>query len=92
MLRKTLIKYKIKPSNNVETKDKVAITGKLSIKRSVSEAELRKFGYEPTTSVNKETLFLITDNPNSSSSKNKQADKFGIVKITEGDFRRKYMN
>lgn len=90
--RLNLIKDRIKVSDKVEIKGKVAITGKLSVKRSDFENELRKFGYEPTTSVNKETLFLITDNPNSSSSKNKQADKFGIVKITEGDFRRKYMN
>lgn len=90
--RLNLIKDRIKHANKVETKGKVAITGKLSIKRSDFEAELRKFGYEPVTSVNKETLFLITDNPNSSSSKNKQADKFGIVKITEGDFRHMYMN
>ena len=90
--RLNLIKDRIKVSDKVETKGKVAITGKLSVKRSDFENELRKFGYEPTTSVNKETLFLITDNPNSSSSKNKQADKFGIVKITEGDFRHMYMN
>ena len=90
--RLNLIKDRIKVSDKVETKGKVAITGKLSVKRSDFENELRKFGYEPTTSVNKETLFLITDNPNSSSSKNKQADKFGIVKITEGDFRHTYMN
>lgn len=90
--RLNLIKDRIKVSDKVETKGKVAITGKLSVKRSDFENELRKFGYEPTTSVNKETLFLITDNPNSSSSKNKQADKFGIVKITESDFRHTYMN
>lgn len=90
--RLNLIKDRIKVSDKVETKGKVAITGKLSVKRSDFENELRKFGYEPTTSVNKETLFLITDNPNSSSSKNKQADKFRIVKITEGDFRHTYMN
>lgn len=90
--RLNLIKNRIKVSDKVEIKGKIAITGKLSVKRYDFENELRKFGYEPTTSVNKETLFLITDNPNSSSSKNKQADKFGIVKITEGDFRQKYMN
>ena len=90
--RLNLIKDRIKISGKVEIKGKVAITGKLSVRRAIFEDELRKFGYEPTTSVNKETLFLITDNPNSSSSKNKQADKFGIVKITEGGFRQKYMN
>lgn len=82
---------RIEFKSDSQVKGKVAITGKLSVKRSTFENELRKYGYEPTTSVNKETLLLITDNPNSSSSKNKQADKFGIVKITEGDFRQKYM-
>lgn len=89
--RLNLIKDRIKLVDKVETRGKVAITGKLSVRRSDFENELRKFGYEPVTSVNKETLFLITDNPNSASSKNKQADKFGIVKITEGEFRQKYL-
>ena len=35
---------------------------------------------------------LITDNPNSSSSKNKKADAWGITKITEQALRRKLMD
>lgn len=78
-------------SIDVESKGKVAVTGKLSVKRSEFEKELKAAGYEPTSTVNKETKFLITDNPNSSSSKNAAADKFRIVKICEEDFRREYL-
>jgi DNA ligase (NAD+) len=74
--------------NNI--KAKVAITGKLSVKRSDFEKELKQFGYI-VGDISKDTKFLITDNPNSNSSKNIKADKLGIVKITEADFRSKYM-
>lgn len=74
----------------VEQKGQVAITGKLSVKRAVFEQELRDAGYI-SGSISKNTKFLITDDPNSSSDKNKKADKFGIQKITESEFRRLYM-
>lgn len=74
----------------IATKGKVAITGKLSVSRSIFEEELRNAGYTPG-SIGKDTKFLITDNPFSSSSKNQTADKFGIPKITELEFRQKYM-
>ena len=77
--------------DSVEKKGKVAITGKLSVKRADFEKELRAKGYEPSSSVTKDTKFLITDDPSSSSSKNKAADKFGIPKITESEFRRSYL-
>ena len=72
------------------SKGKVAITGKLSIKRSEFEKELRAAGYDPAE-ISKDTKFLITDNPNSSSSKNKKADQWGIEKITEQEFRNRYL-
>ncbi len=80
-------------SNNqsaVESKGKVAITGKLSVKRADFEKELKAAGYMPAE-ISKNTKFLITDNPNSSSSKNKKADAWGITKITEQEFRKRYM-
>lgn len=73
-----------------EDKCKVAITGKLSVKRSIFEEELRNAGFTPG-SIAKDTKFLITDNPDSSSDKNKKADKWGIIKISEQEFRAKYM-
>ncbi len=69
---------------------KVAITGKLSVKRADFEKELILAGFTPAD-IGKDTKFLITDDPNSSSSKNKKADKWGIQKITEQEFRNSYM-
>lgn len=77
-------------TSNVENKGKVAITGKLSVKRSDFEAELRKHGYTPGD-ISKDSKFLITDSPNSSSSKNAKADAWGIKKITEQEFRALYL-
>lgn len=76
--------------DNNESKGKVAITGKLSVKRSEFEKELKAAGYV-SSEISKDTKFLITDNPNSSSSKNKKADAWGIVKISEQQFRKEYM-
>lgn len=68
----------------------VAITGKLSVTRSAFAKELAEHGYK-VADISKSTKFLITDDPNSSSSKNKKADKLGIVKISEEDFRSSYL-
>lgn len=70
---------------------KVAITGKLSVKRSDFEAELRRFGYV-AGELSRTTQYLITDDPNSGSSKNKKADEYGVEKLTEQDFRTMFMN
>lgn len=77
-----------------ETSDngKVAVTGKLSVSRSMFETELKNHGYTPSSSITKDTVMLITDNPNSGSSKNKKADELGIRKLTEAEFRREFMN
>lgn len=56
-----------------EFKGKVAITGKISVKRTDFEKELKSAGYS-LAEISKDTIFFITDNPNSSSSKNKKAD------------------
>lgn len=79
-------------SNSVSkiSKGKVAITGKLSVKRSDFEKELKAAGYT-IGDITKDTKFLITDDPNSPSSKNLKADKLGITKITELNFRKDYM-
>lgn len=65
----------------------VVVTGKLSVPRKEFEKYLNENGFELTGSVNKNTKVLITDNPNSGSSKNAQADKLGIKKMTEDEFR-----
>lgn len=69
---------------------KVAITGKLSISRSAFEKELESFGYK-AGNIGKDTAYLITDDPTGSSSKNKYADEHHIEKITEADFRKRFM-
>ena len=74
----------------VDIKGKVAITGKISVKRGDFEAELRSAGYEPGD-LKKDSMYLITDDPNSSSSKNGKADAWGIEKITEQEFRKRFM-
>ena len=94
MLRLNLIKDQIIWHIDNVSKDyrgEVCITGKLSVKRSVFEDELRKFGYIAINSVKKNTKYLITDNPNSGSAKNRNADKYNIPKLTEKEFRSKYM-
>lgn len=78
-------------SDTTEAQGDVAITGKLSVKRSDFEAELRAKGFNPVSAVKAGTEFLITDNPESSSSKNAAADKHGVPKITEAEFRSKYL-
>ena len=78
-------------TSNVESKGDVCITGKLSVKRKDFEKELRQNGWNPVSSVKKDTKYLVTDNPNSGSSKNKSADKYGVPKITENEFRVKFL-
>lgn len=67
----------------------VAITGKLSVPRAKFEDELKEHGYV-VSEMKSTTKYLITDDPNSGSSKNQKADKLGIPKITEAEFRNKY--
>jgi DNA ligase (NAD+) len=68
---------------------KVAITGSLSISRKEFEKLLNEHGFV-LDDMKKDTQYLITDNPNSGSSKNAKADKLGIPKLTEAEFRAKF--
>lgn len=77
-------------SESSEVKFKVAVTGSLSVKRSVFETELKASGFM-LSDMNRGVSFLITDNPNGSSSKNKKADQWGIEKISEEEFRKRFM-
>lgn len=77
------VDWNVTESSNI----RVAITGKLSCKRADFEKELESIGIA-VCSINNDTKYLITDDPNSSSEKNKKADKLGIKKITEADFRK----
>lgn len=68
----------------------VAVTGKLSVRRSDFDAELRNYGFV-ISEIKSGVAYLITDDPNSGSEKNRKADKLGIPKITEAQFRAQYM-
>lgn len=75
-------------TSDVGSKGDVCVTGKLSVKRKDFEEELRHHGWNPVSRVKKGTKYLVTDNPDSGSSKNKSADKYSVPKITEEEFRR----
>lgn len=77
--------------SNVESKGDVCITGKLSVRRKDFEEELKRNGWNPVSNVKRNTKYLVTDSPNSRSSKNKSADKYGVPKITEQEFRQTCM-
>lgn len=79
-----------KTESNTEFR-KVAVTGAVSVKRSVFEAELKEHGFV-LSGISKDTVCLITEDPNGSSSKNLAATKLGIPKMTEADFRKEYMS
>ena len=81
------IQFQEEFSNN--SRIRVAITGSLSVPRKQFEQILNENGFA-LGDINKDTKYLITDNPNSGSSKNAKADKLGIEKITEEDFRAKF--
>ncbi len=65
----------------------VVITGKLSVPRKEFETYLNENGYEVKGTISKDVKYLITDNPNSTSAKNKKASELGIEKITEAEIR-----
>lgn len=66
------------------------ITGSLSAPRQVIQNEFSRYGWQLTENVQK-AEYLITDNPNSGSSKNKKAQAYGTPVITEQEFRDKHI-
>ena len=72
-------------SNNAE-KQYIAVTGALNtMKRKDFEAYIEKFNYELSSNL-KKCKYLVTNTPDSGSSKNKDAQKYGVEIITEQDF------
>lgn len=64
----------------------VAVTGSLnSMKRKDFEKYIARYGYELTSNISK-CKYLITNNLQAMSSKSKEAEKYGIPKITEQQF------
>ena len=62
-------------------------TGELqTMKRAEAESLVRQYGGSVKSSVTKDLSYLVTNDPQSGSSKNLQAKKLGIPVITEDDF------
>lgn len=61
------------------------ITGTLGSGRKREEVEswIKSIGGEVRSSVSRDLTYLVTDTPDSGSSKNAKADKYGVKKITE---------
>ena len=64
----------------------VCITGSLSMKRVDFEKLLIQKGWVLVNTVKASTKYLITNTPESGTSKNKKADELHVKKITEADF------
>ena len=74
-----------------ETKFTVAITGALSMKRADFDKLLNDHGISQSSNFN-EIKYLITNNPDSGSSKMKKAKDKGVEIISEDDFVKKFFN
>ena len=81
--------YTDESSNN--SKIRVAITGSLGsgMSRKQFENILNEHGFV-LGDITSDTKYLITEDPNGNSSKNVKANKLGIEKLTEAEFRAKF--
>lgn len=86
--RLKFVKDRFEESNNSqdESKGEIMITGKLSMKRKEFEKIAINAGYSIGSKINKDTKYLVTNTPDSNSSKNRKANELGIHKITEKCF------
>lgn len=79
-------RVKFDESTNNEPKKFIAVTGSLqTMKRKDFEKHIEKYGYELSSNL-KKCEYLVTNDPTSGSTKNKQAQQYGIPIITEQDF------
>ena len=69
----------------------VCVTGTLSIKRAKFKEMLEQHGWTMVDKVYSNIDYLITNTPDSNTSKNKKADELKITKITEKDFIDNYL-
>lgn len=89
---KSRIVFDANDEQNTKERGVVCITGTLSIKRAEFKKMLEQHGWVLVDHVYSNIDYLITNTPDSNTSKNKKADEFGITKITEKDFVEKYLN
>lgn len=72
--------------DSIELVGKIAVTGSLEgMTRKQFEELIGNYGYSLTGNI-KEAQYLVTNNPNSRSSKNKKAQELGIKVITQEEF------
>ena len=79
----------LKPSIDVPVKNvigSICFTGALSISRSEATKLAINAGFEVKNGVSKGLTYLVTNTPNSGSSKNKKAKELGTKVITEDEF------
>lgn len=75
------------PVNTIDIIGSVCFTGKLNtMSRNEAEKLASEHGYEVKGGVNKGLTYLVTNDPNSGSSKNRKAKELGTKVITEDDF------
>lgn len=85
-LTKSRLQYE---EQSLGEKKYIAVTGALTkMKRKDFEEYISKYGYELTSNL-KKCLYLVTNTPDSGSSKNKDAQKYGVEIITEENFLKK---
>jgi len=76
----------ISKENKILNGKQICITGALAEKRAIVEHKIRNMGGVVTSSVSKDTDYLLTNELNSTSSKFVKAQKLGIKIINENDF------
>lgn len=86
LVRNQIIFDGLEDTKSVEAKGQVVITGTMSVKRDEFVKMLESWGWTMGSKINRNIKYLITNTPNSGTSKNKEADKFGIPKVTEEEF------
>ena len=90
----TIIKEE-KPLYELTLKDKVVvITGRLNIYKNRNELQkaIEERGGKVTGSISKRTDYLINNDINSDSSKNRSAKEYGIPIITEAEFKEQFID
>jgi DNA ligase (NAD+) len=80
------ITFKVEKTLDTSETLTFCITGKLSRPRKEYEQMLEERGYALSSSVTQNTDYLVTNTPESGSSKNKAAKKYGTKIITEEEF------
>lgn len=64
----------------------ICFTGKMPKSRTYYETLAREYGFEPVDGVTKDLSLLVCDDPNSTSSKMKSAQKYGVKILSLQDF------